>query len=197
MHRMIIAAVAAGLGLASAAEAATLSISGTRFNVTPGGSFEGRCAPAITVSFAPGAHIASGTSNLGAFTYVASHCIASPPPGDYFDGEFTWTLPGGTLSGTHFGTLGATDMPGQFSVLEWLTFTGGTGKFAGASGHATYEGLLEFGFFFGAPGSTADGSFTGTLTAPGVPEPATWGMLIAGFGLVGVLARRRNEAATA
>jgi hypothetical protein len=24
-----------------------------------------------------------------------------------------------------------------------------------------------------------------------VPEPATWGMLIAGFGLVGMVARRR------
>ncbi|WP_448580398.1 PEPxxWA-CTERM sorting domain-containing protein [Thermaurantiacus sp.] len=194
---MMIAALAAGMGFAGAAQAATLSISGTRFNITPGGAFGGRCAPAITVSFAPGAHVAGGTSNLGAFTYVASHCIAGPPPGDYFDGEFTWTLPGGTLSGTHFGALGATALPGEFTILEWLTFTGGTGKFAGASGSATYEGLLQFGFFFGAPGSTADGSFTGRLTAPGIPEPATWATLIAGFGMVGFMARRRHAAATA
>lgn len=32
---------------------------------------------------------------------------------------------------------------------------------------------------------------TGTLAAPGVPEPASWAMMIAGFGLVGAAMRRR------
>lgn len=41
----------------------------------------------------------------------------------------------------------------------------------------------------------------GTLAAPGgggsdVPEPATWALMIAGFGMVGVGARRRRNAAT-
>jgi hypothetical protein len=31
--------------------------------------------------------------------------------------------------------------------------------------------------------------------APGIPEPSTWAMLIAGFGLVGVMARRRRPLA--
>ncbi|MBA2918719.1 PEPxxWA-CTERM sorting domain-containing protein [Sphingomonas sp. MAH-20] len=34
--------------------------------------------------------------------------------------------------------------------------------------------------------------FNGTLAAPGVPEPATWAMLIGGFGVVGGAARRRT-----
>jgi PEP-CTERM motif len=42
--------------------------------------------------------------------------------------------------------------------------------------------------------------FGGTLSvagAPGVPEPASWAMLIAGFGLTGAVMRRRRTLATA
>ena len=35
----------------------------------------------------------------------------------------------------------------------------------------------------------------GTVVPPGIPEPATWAMLIAGFGMVGFAARRRREVA--
>ncbi|WP_235976504.1 PEPxxWA-CTERM sorting domain-containing protein [Sandaracinobacteroides hominis] len=34
----------------------------------------------------------------------------------------------------------------------------------------------------------------GQVVVPGVPEPATWGMMIVGFGLVGLAARRRGFA---
>jgi len=37
----------------------------------------------------------------------------------------------------------------------------------------------------------------GTDTAPAVPEPATWAMMIGGFGLVGVAMRRRSKAVAA
>ncbi len=35
----------------------------------------------------------------------------------------------------------------------------------------------------------------GIIVEPGVPEPATWAMMIAGFGLVGAAARRRRQTA--
>jgi hypothetical protein len=38
---------------------------------------------------------------------------------------------------------------------------------------------------------------TGGLTLSAVPEPATWAMMITGFGLLGLAARRRRELATA
>ena len=36
-----------------------------------------------------------------------------------------------------------------------------------------------------------------TLTAPGVPEPAAWAMMLAGFGGIGAVARRRGRLAAA
>lgn len=39
------------------------------------------------------------------------------------------------------------------------------------------------------------GSYSGTLNVYAIPEPATWAMMIAGFGLAGVALRRRAAAA--
>ncbi len=61
------------------------------------------------------------------------------------------------------------------SFTQKLTFTGGTGKFAGASGSASGLGLV------GATGFTTSGS--GTLTAAGVstPEPASVALIFGGL----------------
>ncbi|MFA7439489.1 MAG: PEPxxWA-CTERM sorting domain-containing protein [Sphingomonadaceae bacterium] len=40
----------------------------------------------------------------------------------------------------------------------------------------------------------ATGTFSQPLPANFIPEPATWAMMIAGFGLVGTAARRRRDA---
>lgn len=62
------------------------------------------------------------------------------------------------------------------------------------------------GFLFDAqnPGSLANGRFTnfaadstGTFTAGAIPEPASWAMMIAGFGLVGLSRRRSRVTAVA
>lgn len=54
------------------------------------------------------------------------------------------------------------------------------------------------------PGATIAGpvtisaSFAVATSAPGVPEPTMWGLMVAGFGIVGVAARRRRiDAASA
>jgi hypothetical protein len=106
------------------AAAATVAISGTRTNISPGGVPGGRRAPALTITFGPTAFAASGTSPLGDFTYVAGHCTAAPPPGSCFDGLFEWTLTTGTVFGTRSGTLSASGTAGVFNVLENLVFTG-------------------------------------------------------------------------
>ena len=46
---------------------------------------------------------------------------------------------------------------------------------------------------FGSSNNTFEFDTIGAALAP-IPEPAAWAMMIAGFGLVGVMARRRNGA---
>lgn len=178
------------------ATAAPIVFSGERSNITPGGVLGGRCgASVLTISFSPDAFVASGTSNLGSFEYTASHCIASPPPGNYTDGQFTWDFGDGTLEGTYAGVLTASGTPGQFSISETMAFTGGTGRFAGATGAASFAGILRFGGFGGGPASFGDGTFSGTLTLAAVPEPGTWALLLAGGSILTAMRlRRRNDA---
>jgi hypothetical protein len=191
--RLVTLLFTATFAVAGAAEAGTVQIAGTRSNVSPGGAPGGRCGAAILVSFAPDNFSASGTSNLGDFSYTASHCITPPLPAPYVDGEFEWTFDNGTLFGTHAGALNGPIGQGLFSAVEDLVFTGGTGRYAGASGWASFVGTVQFGTLQdGTRISFGEGSFTGEVTAPGIPEPAAWGMLILGFGTVGVAARRRR-----
>lgn len=171
------------------ATATTIAFSDTRIDISPPGDPAGRCASAVTVNFSPGAYAAFGTSNLGDFTFVASHCIADPPPGDLSDGEFVWTFADGTLWGTHDGTISLSGTPGVFDAVENLVFLGGTGAFAGYKGWVTSASTVVFGLHEGQPASFGDGVFNGKLTL--VSESATWAILIAGFGLVGAKLRRR------
>lgn len=44
----------------------------------------------------------------------------------------------------------------------------------------------------GGTGGTRFGTYIASINVGSVPEPATWGMMIAGFGLVGAMQRRRR-----
>uniref|UniRef100_UPI0035CA2869 PEPxxWA-CTERM sorting domain-containing protein n=1 Tax=uncultured Sphingomonas sp. TaxID=158754 RepID=UPI0035CA2869 len=48
-------------------------------------------------------------------------------------------------------------------------------------------------FTTGTFGLINGSTFTGQAFAPAVPEPATWGMMILGFGLIGGALRRRKS----
>ena len=58
--------------------------------------------------------------------------------------------------------------------------------------------LVASGSFFGEDTVALDNiEYVLSDVGPGVPEPATWAMLISGFGLVGAAARRRRLATSA
>jgi hypothetical protein len=122
-----------------------------------------------------------------------SNGISTPNFVDVFD--FSWPAVG-TTSVT-FSTIG-------FGTTD-ITFTSAT--LNGETIDLSPDGVFEFGSLFGletAAGpqqliitgtSGGAGSYSGTLSfdlAALVPEPASWAMMITGFGGVGVLIRRRR-----
>ena len=109
-------------------------------------------------------------------------------------GTFTWTFKDGdTLSGLMFEDDTGVDFStntGPFK--QTLTFTGGTGAFAGVTGSGSGNGLIApTGYSL-----TGKGMLNGVAA---VPEPATWAMFLVGFGGIGFVMRnsRRSRAATA
>lgn len=80
------------------------------------------------------------------------------------------------------------DLDGSLNSQLTLALTGTTQYLAVVGGF----GNADFGAYTLAitgPGNIAFGTLTG---GPAVPEPASWAMMIAGFGLVGATARRRR-----
>lgn len=123
---------------------------------------------------------------------------------------------------TAFSPSWLSEMAVDFTDSDFLAGVALTPGFAdtgpGTASYADGANLVDLGldFFVGADGYlvltfyetfddssvTPDGLWNGTLTfthdgdgpvTPTVPEPATWGMMIAGFGLVGTAMRRRRE----
>jgi hypothetical protein len=91
---------------------------------------------------------------------------------------------------------------GQFDGVGMATaLTGGaTGVQTGGSGDdqrykIDFANTQAGGFtqlWFTNRFDAADGYRLDSLTVAAVPEPATWGMMLLGFGLVGAVARRRR-----
>ena len=77
--------------------------------------------------------------------------------------------------------------------------------FDGLGARSTFNGQVQDAFFAlttknnpdGAPGGSNSPLFTlGDVTVPNaIPEPATWGLMLGGFGLIGMSMRRRDRMA--
>lgn len=180
------------------AQAATVVFEGSRQNVDAPGPASARCGSRATTNIrnTPPTATSSGTSNLGSFTPTMSHCIQVPLTlgvTNIFDlGQFTFDFgDGDSLLGTYSGTLNPLS-PGLFAVEQTHIVTGGTGSFAGWTGSFLSTGTLDFRS--GRP--TAAQTFAGTLVTPAVPEPATWALLVLGFGAIGAAMRRTAPART-
>jgi hypothetical protein len=112
--------------------------------------------------------------------------------------HFNFTSPvsfGGDVSGTTFGEIDGRYENGH---VTWndpviLNFTGGKLKVTmnDADFNKGYYELKD-GYWYGA-----DISANFELMSGAVPEPATWAMMITGFGMAGVALRRRRYASVA
>ena len=174
--------------------------SGSQSSTNAPGATGGRC-PGLTVNIPNTApFFSTGTSGLGAFGTDQRHCLTIGPPiaigapeSDYGSGLFTYTFSdGATLSGDYFGALTNSGTAGLVDNHQEFTITGGTGRFAGATGGFIGDGTINFAT--GGP-PLAKLSFNGTINAPAIPEPEAWAILLLGFGGLG--ARLRGHRANA
>jgi hypothetical protein len=143
-------------------------------------------------------NIIGGTSATGTLDYSAPISVSFFDPantanaattdhvkvlGDLFGlGSGTVTLNAFDRFGNLLGTVTDTDNKplGQGPVLEFDMAGIHSVTFSGTSGTVGFDNF-EFD----------------TVTAAGVPEPAGWALMIAGFGLAGAALRRRRAAAPA
>ena len=113
-------------------------------------------------------------------------------------------VPGGTADSDSVYNLtltfdGGQTMTGQYTPTT-NTFLGGNSITSGGTNYS----LIEFSFrrnlgdtvqanvaVPGGDGNDYAGNFRLSAAAGAIPEPATWGLMIVGFGMVGAASRRR------
>lgn len=105
-------------------------------------------------------------------------------------------------AGSWFNITSATGLEGTWQTLsisldtttDLFTYTvGNVSMTTAAEGSQTLQSVILQGY-------NADANYGiawDNLSAPGVPEPAAWGLMILGFGGVGAVLRRRARAALA
>lgn len=106
-------------------------------------TFEPEPAPS-TFAVVAFTSVAGQATHLGKFSIEAPHRVnlATQPP--EATGAFRLTAPNGdTLTATFTGRGTPTATEGVFSVVETATITGGTGRFAGATGSFVVERSVD------------------------------------------------------
>ncbi len=111
--------------------------------------------------------------------------------------QFLFNLSGDSVSATNLGGgLSRYTVSGTLQLSAHVTAFGNAGLIS--SGRAYVDPLIQIDSAFAADVGATDTSIelspgvaNASAPPPGVPEPASWAMLIAGFGLTGAMARRR------
>ncbi|MFN3370196.1 MAG: PEPxxWA-CTERM sorting domain-containing protein [Sphingomonadaceae bacterium] len=208
----VAAALLAAVAAASGADALTVHTGQFMVNPERYNGFEGlpggvsEAVPytemGITVSYV-------GRAALWSESQAAEGARSWYPNGGGFG--YTRVTFGGAIDAVQFaaGSGWATGAP----ALQWQLLLGGELVAEGViEGLPIFAGFRTYGFSeswfdemrvqaLNGPRDFNPGGFDGLvldniavggrMIAPGIPEPATWAMLIAGFGLIGAVARRR------
>ncbi|MDB5322906.1 MAG: hypothetical protein JWN40_4537 [Phycisphaerales bacterium] len=104
---------------------------------------------------------AAGNANhLGQFAVIAPHLVNTPTRTAAGRYEFT-AANGDKVYADFTGVAHPTATSGVIAIVETATITGGTGRFAGASGSFVVQRLYD------RIAGTTTGSFEGTITSPG------------------------------
>jgi hypothetical protein len=109
-------------------------------------------------------------SHVGRYTIRNSHCL-NPATGEFIAGQFHKIAANGDeLSGTYAGTSSIIRAPapvGVFAIQGQLAFTGGTGRFANATGWQEMVGTQTSDFSQPGVPTTVELRMTGTISTVG------------------------------
>lgn len=165
-----------------------------------GGAFSGFDLDAIkisTVNCATAACAASAVS-LSVFNFTTGVVFSPGTQRAPADPKLFGTGPTGNTVDNSVATLGAFDGVANTAIPNGFISLGDNGSIvfnlnAAMSGAGLYLYIGEVG-----DNGEVAGSNINTLANPvqGVPEPATWGMMILGFGAIGTTMRRRATVRT-
>lgn len=167
---IFVAAAATALTIGSAASAATIiPVGSPNFFLTSGNPF----TPSITAVF------------FKSYTTSTS-----------FDDIFEFTIPQNGVGSGSISTSFSSSL--NKLTISSLTIDGisvplsstSSGQSATVGGIPIHTGVLNTIEVIGS--TVGAGSFAGNATFQAVPEPATWGMMAIGLGLVGATLRRRR-----
>ena len=207
MKRLLAAGALALMTIAGSAQAApTITFAGGSGTLPTGtGVFQN------FDSFAPGSALPGGTN---AYAFNASSFIGARPAYGS-TGNFASVLSGGTYSVMFsptsvfafvlgsldtFNTLRLSFSDGTSTLYTGGQITGGTAAMvdSGSQTDTATNGVVTYTaapgqLITGATFASTGNSFEFDNLASAVPEPAAWGMMILGFGLVGGVLRRRSS----
>jgi hypothetical protein len=187
----LLTASAAAAALVAFAPSASAAIFVNDWTVAPDGE--------ITVTFGDTALGDANSSGVAGDHGTAYTHTYSSGTGDYTD-TFDFFLPTGMVANASVSTSSLT--------FSSIVFDGVVGSVTNATGFHTghvdfvpvTEGGLQHLVISGTGLATAGWGGTASFIPASVPEPATWGLMIVGFGGMGAMLRsnrRRTVAATA
>jgi hypothetical protein len=132
--------------------------------------FQGRLEGVVTITPLAPPFISVLVNATGNATHLCEYTLAIPHVVNVANGtavgsyEFT-AANGDTLTADFTGQATPTPTPGVLSIVETATITGGTGRFAGATGRFISHRLFD------TVAGTTTGSFEGTISSPGAAKP--------------------------
>jgi hypothetical protein len=150
----------------------------------------------------PGTLSAGGFNLIAGRTYTLDFVLGGAQRGSASDGIFARLLSSANgdlfgISGTGvFSGFGGLNLGSNFAFSNVIA---GSAPFASSSLTFRANNNTTLGFQIGTDSRNNIGPLLDsvTLTQNVIPEPTTWAMLIAGFGLVGTAMRRRRAAVAA
>jgi hypothetical protein len=165
----------------------------------------------LVVSLALAGPAAANSYDIGTNGTPVGALVGSAPFIDYFNFQLGNSSPLWSLSGVGLSQQQVLNFPDPFPDITILPVTFDTIQMfkltapstwtwlwteTPASSSVSYSGLADPGTYslkvFGHANSSFGGAYVVAFQAAPVPEPGEWAMILAGLGIVGVMARRRS-----